>query len=280
VPVDRSRFIYILAAMIAIVVSRPLCGQVHAPSPVLAGIAHAAMRVSNLSVSRDFYEKLGYEVAFAMDRGGLPTEAFLKINDRQFLELYPRQQPSQQIGFMHVCFESSDLTALNQNYVSQGLFPTPVKRAGAGNLLFTMQGPEQQNIEYTQYMPGSRHTMDRGQHLGEHRISDHILGVSVGMADPTAARTYYIDKLSFLPTRSSRTEDKSIPLALPGNSGEEVDLVARPTGATFYLLLEVSSLHATAKQLRALHVPLTKHKATLTIQDPDGNHLIFVQGKR
>jgi catechol 2,3-dioxygenase-like lactoylglutathione lyase family enzyme len=276
VPVDRSRSLYILAVWIAVGVSRPLCGQVRALSPVLAGIAHAAIRVSNLPASRDFYEKLGYEVAFAMDRGGTPTEAFLKINNRQFLELYPRQQPSQQIGFMHVCFESSDLNALNQSYVSQGLSPTQVKRAGAGNLLFTMQGPEQQNIEYTQYMPGSKHTLDRGKH----RISDHILGVSVGMADPAAARTYYIDKLSFLPKRPSRTEGKSIPLALPGNSGEEIDLVTHPAGAAFDLLLEVSNLHATAQQLRTLHVPLTKRKATLTIQDPDGNHLIFVQGKR
>src|SRR5277367_1507265 len=122
-------------------------------TPALAGIAHAAIRVSDLAKSRDFYEKLGFEEAFAMDNGGKPTEAFLKINDRQFIELYPQKDASQPVGFMHVCFESTDIEELNQEYVARGLAPTAVRKAGAGNMLFTMQGPEKQNIEYTRYMP-------------------------------------------------------------------------------------------------------------------------------
>jgi catechol 2,3-dioxygenase-like lactoylglutathione lyase family enzyme len=77
--------------------------------PELDGIALAPIRVSSLERSRDFYEKLGFEEAFAMDQGGTPTQSFLKINDRQFLELYPQRDPSQPIGFMHVCFEAGDL---------------------------------------------------------------------------------------------------------------------------------------------------------------------------
>ena len=54
-------------------------------SPPMNGIAHVAIRVQNLLASRAFYEKLGYQEAFALDNGGAPTEAFLKVNDTQFI---------------------------------------------------------------------------------------------------------------------------------------------------------------------------------------------------
>jgi hypothetical protein len=98
-------------------------GQATSQGPELAGIAHAAIRVTSLARSRDFYGKLGYEEAFAMDQNGVPTESFIKINDHQFIELYPQREPSQAIGFMHVCFEAGDLEGLNRFYGSKGLAP-------------------------------------------------------------------------------------------------------------------------------------------------------------
>ena len=69
-----------------------------------------------------------------------------------------------------------------------------MRKAGAGNMLFTMPGPPQplgpggkaipQNIEYTQYMQGSLHSNDFGQHLGGDRIGDKLLGVSLATTDP------------------------------------------------------------------------------------------------
>src|ERR1700727_3450708 len=91
----------------------PALGMGQTPPPTtLAGIAHVAFRVSDLARSRDFYQKLGFEQAFAFTKDGTTTEVFLKVNDRQFLEMYPQQQPPQEIGFMHICFESDDLEQL------------------------------------------------------------------------------------------------------------------------------------------------------------------------
>src|SRR5271155_612647 len=159
----------------------PTLGTAQIQPANLAGIAHVAFRVSDLTRSKIFYQKLGFEQAFVTTKDGKTTESFLKVNDHQFIEIYPQQDPSQSIGFMHLCFESTDLAELNHAYLSRSLTPTPVKRAGAGNLLFTMVGPEQQNIEYTQYMPGSLHSKDKGQHLGASRLSTEIFGVSLRM---------------------------------------------------------------------------------------------------
>jgi len=245
--------------------------------PELAGIAHAAIRVSSLERSRDFYEKLGFEEAFAMNQDGTPTQSFLKINDRQFIELYPKREPSQAIGFMHVCFEADDLEALNRFYGSNGLAPNPVKRAGAGNLLFTMAGPEQQNIEYTQYMPGSMHSNDRGKHLGADRIGEQILAVGIDMQDPSAAIAFYKERLGFV--EGVEFETGQTWLNLPGQSHQLIEIFQKAPGTAFQLFFSVSDLHRAGAQLKALHLTAENHKSTLAVLDPDGNRIVFVQRK-
>jgi catechol 2,3-dioxygenase-like lactoylglutathione lyase family enzyme len=253
----------------------PLLGMAQIPPPPanLAGIAHVALRVSDLARSRAFYQKLGFEQAFAFTMFGFTTEAFLKINDRQFIEIYP-PQPSQSIGFMHLCFESTDLAALNRAYLARNLSPTPVKRAGAGNLLFTMVGPEQQLIEYTQYMPDSLHSKDHGQHLGANRISTEMYGVTLRMEDPVAARAFYEQMLGFHESRNA-LEPGLIPLLLPGSSNEVVEI----NPGVDQVLLSVPSVRRAAAQLNALNIGFQKQGAMLMVQDPDGNRIVFLSLK-
>ena len=292
-PVRRPSLIFLLAAIVA---SLPACAQSpdSAPSstPNLTGIAHVAIRVADLERSCAFFHKLGFEEAFVMNKGGTPTEAFFKINDRQFIELYPRRDASSSVGFMHVCFEAADLNAVHQNYLDHGLTPNQVRRAGAGNLLFTLQGPDQpgppsalrgsaaQNIEYTQYMPGSRHTLDRGQHLGPNRIADRIAGAGIPFADLKAAESFYVDKLSFR-TAPHPLEAGDKALTLPGTPGEQIELLPPSTATAnslpFDLIFSVSSLKRTASQLRTLGFSAKKHGKTLTINDPDGDIIVFVE---
>ena len=98
------------------------------PNAGITGIAHIAFRVSDLDREIAFLGKLGYEEAFTITYGGKTTEVFIKINDRQFIELYPQTDPSQPLGWMHVCFEAGDLNALQQYYASEGLNPRPSAR--------------------------------------------------------------------------------------------------------------------------------------------------------
>jgi catechol 2,3-dioxygenase-like lactoylglutathione lyase family enzyme len=230
-----------------------------------------------------------------MNQGGTPTEAFFKINDRQFIELYPRRDASSAVGFMHVCFEAADLNAVHQDYVNHGLAPNEVRRAGAGNLLFTLQGPDQpgppsdlrgaatQNIEYTQYMPGSKHTLDRGQHLGPDRIAEHIVGVGIPFADPAAAMTFYVEKLSF--QRGARAfQPEYSALALPGTADQQIEFMPPAAGSgndslSFNLIFSVPNLRHTVDRLRALGVAAKKQGKTLVIHDPDGDAIVFVEAR-
>ncbi len=188
------------------------------PPPSFNGIAHVAIRVHDLAASVAFYQKLGFEQAFDLRKNDVPYESFIKINDNQFIELYPTTDRDPSAGFLHLCFEGVDLNTIHDSYVTHGLTPTAVRKAGAGNLLFTMAGPEQpsgpQNIEYTQYMPGSLHSNDQGKHLGADRVADKLIAVALAMKDPAAARDFYINQLLFKPIAGDPMD-----LHMPGESG-------------------------------------------------------------
>lgn len=288
-------------------------------TPPMNGIAHIAIRVQNIADSLTFYNKLGYQQAFAWTRGDVTTQSFLKLNDTQYIELYPagpsgpprtaaptsapgtapaaaaapaRPPTPSTSAFMHLCFEGADLHALHDFYVAKGLTPSPVNTAAAGNLLFTLRGPQQatspQNIEYTQYMPGSKHTLDFGQHLSPDRVADKMTIVVLAMQDPAAARDYYLTKLGF-------TASKINPmlLNLPGTSGEQVEIVPVDTlGANGSIVLTTPNLDKSAAQLTRQQVAFKRASATVTdgndktrseemisVTDPDGNILRIVQAK-
>ena len=235
-------------------------------SPPLNGIAHVAIRVKDLTASRAFYRKLGFEEAFVFDKEGTPTEAFLKVNDTQFIELYPGKS-GQETGFLHVCFESKDIATLNDFYERRGLHPTPVKLAGAGNLLFTMRGPEQQNIEFTQYMPGSRHTLDIGKHLGSSRISDQIIGVAIPMKDVQSASAFYASQMMF--PRMNRQNNVEA-FQIPGSPAQEIELAPAASNNSTSLILGTPDLNQAATHIRELGIAV-RGQTDLLIHDPDGN---------
>lgn len=245
------------------------------PPPPFNGIAHVAIRVHDLAASTAFYEKLGFEQAFDLKKDGVPYESFIKINDHQFIELYPATEKNSDVGFLHLCFEGADLNAIYDDYISHGLTPTTVRKAGAGNLLFTMAGPLQpsgpQNIEYTQYMPGSLHSNDQGKHLGPDRVAVKLIAVALAMKDPAAARDFYINQLHFKPIANDQMD-----MHLPGESGEEVEIVPVPAlGVKARLTFESENLTKAAHYLHKQGVAAVKNGETITISDPDGNILLL-----
>jgi len=66
--------------------------------PPIKGIAHIAIRVKEIAASVSFYHKLGFEQAFAnTGKDGVVSQSFIKLNDRQFIELYSVTDPDDNI---------------------------------------------------------------------------------------------------------------------------------------------------------------------------------------
>ncbi|HEX3571174.1 MAG TPA: bleomycin resistance protein, partial [Acidobacteriaceae bacterium] len=138
-----------------------------------------------------------------------------------------------------------------------------------------MAGPLQpsgpQNIEYTQYMPGSLHSNDQGKHLGPERVATKLIAVALAMKDTGAARDFYINQLHFKPIANDQMD-----LHMPGESGQEVEIVpVAAVGTKARLTLGSENLAKAARHLHKEGVATAKNGATLTITDPDDNILIL-----
>jgi catechol 2,3-dioxygenase-like lactoylglutathione lyase family enzyme len=241
----------------------------------LDGLAHVALRVSDIPTSREFYGMLGFEQAFEFsDARGLRV-SYVKVNDRQYIELYRRDTAAQPLGLMHLCFDTSDIQRLAEAYQKRGLTTTDFRKASAGNQLFNLRDPEGQTLEYTQYLPGSLHSNDRGHHLGEHRISVHLVCASIQAQDPPAERAYFTDKLGFQEVRGSPTR-----LRLPGQSGEAIEIQAVAAGAKPRLEFEVADVRRAGEELRARGLTVSTQRSSVLIRDPGGTEIVFIRRGR
>ena len=235
----------------------------------LAGIAHVAFRVADLEKSRAFYGVLGFEQSFEFSQGDKPSVSYIKVNDRQFIELYQRFKDSDTLGFMHLCFESNDIDSLAKEYGKRGLDASVPRTAKAGNLLNAIHDPEGRLVEFTEYMPGSLHSEDRGKHLGERRVSHRVWRVSAPAVDPAALQIFYTSKLGFGP-QGTFAEGY---LRVPGTSGEAVHFVPAKSGSQ--IVFAVEDLQRTASDLSARGLQIHSEKQAILVTDPDGNVIAF-----
>lgn len=259
---------------LAVLCAGALGSSAQAPQPTgqIDGIAHVAYRVSDLNRELAFLKKLGFEESFAFGPAGKPTEAFVKINDRQFFEVYPQTNPSQPLGWMHVCYEVGDLSAFVPVVNAHGLQAAPVRKAGAGNLISSLNDPDGRVTEFTQYMPGSRHTLDRGQHLGANRVSTELLGFELPVTDVKAARRFYT-ALGFDVDQTGN----GLRLSVPGNNNLRIELPQYRPGLKVQSLLPVASAQQAASQLQAAGVNANLRNKLVFVQDPDGNSLVLLE---
>jgi hypothetical protein len=119
-------------------------------------------------------------------------------------------------------------------------------------------------------MPGSLHSNDQGKHLGPDRIADKMIAVVLAMQDPAAARDFYINQLNFKPIAGDQ-----MVLHMPGDSGQEVEILPSSIGSEARITLQSESLSKAARHLHKEGVAAAKNGATLTILDPDGNVILL-----
>jgi catechol 2,3-dioxygenase-like lactoylglutathione lyase family enzyme len=239
----------------------------------ITGIAHIAYRASDLGKEVAFLQKLGYEESFGFtNAAGKTTEVFVKVNDRQFIEIYPQTDPSEPLGWMHVCYESGDINALYTALTAHGLKPTEVRKAGAGNLLTTMKDPDDRVTEFTQYMPGSRHTLDKGLHLGEHRISEEMLGFSLPVPDLEAAKKFYVAGMGF----EARDGRRGLRMSISSVPDMRIDIRKAAAGASPETIFRVTDTAATMQKMQALGLTVRQDRNRVLVNDPDGNVFAFV----
>jgi hypothetical protein len=164
----------------------------------------------------------------------------------------------------------ANIESLHQAYVAAGLQPTEPKKGRAGNVLFSMYGPDKQQLEYTQYLPGSLHSEDHGKHLLQSRISIDMLAATNPVKDLAGERSYYTGKLAFKSISSDGNE-----MLIAGNSGDKIELQADTPDEKPCVVFEVADVRQTVHELRNLGLKVQKSRHGVSVTDPDGAIIVF-----
>ena len=95
--------IVLLAGMLASLSGVTQGGAAPARRPRILGVAHAAFYVSDLAQARTFYKDLlGFEEVFSLKNDdGSDRTAFIKIDERQYVEQAPRTRATESRSDLH-----------------------------------------------------------------------------------------------------------------------------------------------------------------------------------
>jgi len=171
--------------------------------PAIVGISHIGLRTADLEASRKFYTGvLGLAECFSLDDPpGKMLLTYFKVNDHQYVEVFPELKDSKQDRLSHIAFETADAEQLRAYMASRGVqVPKKLDPMLDGNRGFEATDPDGHTVEFVQLMPGSLHSRNFGKFLPDTRISTHMIHVGVVVRDRVAADHFYRDVLGFQET--------------------------------------------------------------------------------
>jgi len=183
--------------LIAVLALTPLLMAQHRPR--ILGVAHIALFVSDIEKSRAFYKDLlGFDEPFKLDKpDGTLSLTFIKVNDRQYIELFPGLQPGGD-RLNHISIQTDDAEAMRAYLGSKGVkVPAAVPRGRILNSNFNVKDPDGHTVEIVQYEPEGWSVREKGKFMTDKRISDRMLHLGIIVGDLSAARKFYGDILGF-----------------------------------------------------------------------------------
>ena len=171
--------------------------------PPIIGVAHIGLRTDDLAAARKFYSGvLGFQEPFTVDDPpGKLLLTYFKVNDHQYVEVFPELKDPKQDRLSHVSFETTDAEQMRAYLASRGVkVPEKLEPRLDGNRGFDVTDPDGHDVEFVQYMPGSLHSRNFGKFLPDTRISQRIIHLGVVVQDQARADTFYKDILGFRET--------------------------------------------------------------------------------
>jgi len=179
--------------------SRPVTAQRAAKRPRILGVAHMALYVSDLGKARSFYrDLLGFEEPFSLKRDdGSERIAFIKINDRQYLELFA-ESPKNDGRLNHISIYTDDARRMRDYLASRGIsVPETVGKGRTGNYNFNIKDADDHAVEIVDYQPDSWTAREAGKYIPASRISDHVMHIGFLVRAVEPAMKFYRDLLGF-----------------------------------------------------------------------------------
>src|SRR3954470_24135151 len=135
---------------IAIAVATTVCATLVSPAadeakrPHITGISHIGLYTHDLEKSRAFYKNfLGFAEPYSLTNAdGTLHLTWIKINDRQTIELFPEKEADSD-RLYHVAVEVDDAAAMRDYLATKGVkVPEKVGKGKIGNSNYFVQDPD------------------------------------------------------------------------------------------------------------------------------------------
>jgi lactoylglutathione lyase len=239
-----------------------ICTAQEIPRPKILGVAHIAIFAADFEKSRAFYRDfLGFEEPYSLSKpDGTPAMTFFKINERQYIELFPETTPKSD-RLNHISIETDNAEAMRKYLASRGVkVPPTVPKGRIGNSNFNITDPDGHTVEIVQYEAGGWTVREKGKHIPGDRVSKHMMHVGIIVTELEPAMKFYAGILGFTEIwrgSSSGTELSWVNLKVPdGEDYIEFMLAKEPPapdhrGTQHHLCLEVPNVNAAVEALNA-----------------------------
>jgi catechol 2,3-dioxygenase-like lactoylglutathione lyase family enzyme len=168
------------------------------PHPPIVGIAHISLWTDHSASTLRFYHQVLGLDQLPLLRGARQNtpSAIFKVNDHQYIEIFPGSGNPRQDLLVTIAFETSDARQLRLALAGvRGL--GKLERTPGGNVGFSLRDPEGHLIEFEQYLPGSIESREFGKDMPATRVSTRIIHAGFIVANRDAEDRFYHDVLGF-----------------------------------------------------------------------------------
>jgi lactoylglutathione lyase len=267
--------------------------------PRVTGLSHVAFWVHDMDQSRRFYKDfLGFDEPYSLTNlDGTPVIIFIKINDRQVIELFPEHETDGD-RLYHISLETDDAEAMRLWLASKGVkAPDKSAKVRIGNLSFNVLDPDDHAVEIVQYMPDGWTVREKGKFMPDTRISKRMMHTGILVGNLDASLKFYRDILGG--TEIWRGGQTNKPLSWVNvklaNSPDYIELMLYETlpepdqrGGAHHICLEVADADKTLAILkqRAERCGYTRpieirtginRKRQINVFDPDGTRVELME---
>ncbi|MFI3323475.1 MAG: VOC family protein [Rikenellaceae bacterium] len=243
-------------------------GQFNLPRPKITALAHGGYFTKDFDGTRDlFKDYFGFEEPVLMpnyEEGGYRF-AFIKINEMQYVEIFPERSPTDNRMY-HFSVVTEDAEGMRRYLQSQGFeVPETTPKGRTGNSNYFVTDPNGTICEIVEYEPDSMTSKAKGLYLPEDRISSRLGHVGFVCPDLDKALSFYVDVLGFEEVwrsgGSPSNQVASVYLQLP-EGDEYIELMVTDKELSWqeecnlnYLCLEVDDIYAVRELLSCRTLP-------------------------
>jgi catechol 2,3-dioxygenase-like lactoylglutathione lyase family enzyme len=265
--------------------------------PRIVGLSHLAFYAHELDKTRAFYKDfLGYDEPYSLtNQDGSLHLTWIKINDHQTIELFPEKEAGTD-RLYHIAVETDDAEGMRQYLASKGVKvpdKLPLGRIGNGNYFIT--DPDGHTVEIVEYKPTGWTLKDKGRHLPDSRISDHLKHGGIAVRDLDASLKFYRDILGFKEIWRGSANSRQLSwvhVQVPEGTDFIELMLGNPTperlGSMHHLCLEVPDIVKASETLKARHLPAgcklpteiktgVNRKRQINYFDPDGTRVELME---